>query len=77
MASELEQQPELETRHYIGLMQSGNPCSISVGPGYPDQFLTGPNEPIMIGGSLVYPVSAEIAAAWVAEQVVEDGDDDE
>lgn len=62
---------ELETRHYIGLMSSGAHMTIKAGPGHPDQFPANSTAPILIGDTLTYPVSAEIAAEWTA------GDDED
>jgi hypothetical protein len=56
----------LETRFYIGLTQDKHPLSMALGPGSPDQFRYGPNEPIQISStSWAYPVSEEIAEIWI------------
>lgn len=66
----------LETRHYIGLMSTGAHMTIKAGPGHPDAFPANSTAPILIGDTLTYPVSAEIAAEWTAGEDDEDLDDE-
>jgi len=55
-----------ETRHYIGLL-GGLHIAFTCGPGTPEQFRTGPHDPVSLGETTTYPVSEEIAAEWVRD----------
>lgn len=67
-----EQATELETRHYIGVTPIGLRMHVTYGPDDPDKFrdptgqLVSATEPIPTrdGATLLYPVSAEVAAEW-------------
>lgn len=62
---------ETETRYYIALVNTGMRLLMKAGPG---QFNSDPHAPIHIkDGSWLYPVSAEIAREWMAD----DDEDDE
>jgi hypothetical protein len=59
---------DLETRHYIGLTPLGR-LHVTFGPDHPAKFAkVPPHEPLPLNaGVVVYPVSAEIAAEWTAD----------
>ena len=60
--------PKTETRHYIALTADKRPMTMALGPGSPDQFRMGPNEPIQISPTnWAYPVSEEIAEKWMLD----------
>jgi hypothetical protein len=64
-----------ETRHYIALTEMGRMVA-TVGPAPSESFKLDPREPMPLGETLAYPVSAEIAQAWTADDE-DDLDDDE
>jgi hypothetical protein len=57
----------METRYYIGLL-GGLHVMFKIGPGDPNQFAQGPLELMALSDTtFAYPVSAEIAERWVAD----------
>lgn len=68
-AEQVAPESELETRHFIALM-GGAHASMRVGPG---KFDAPPGRRIEAGGVTYYPVSAEIAEAWAADDEVDRG----
>jgi hypothetical protein len=61
----------METRHYIALTEMGRMVA-KVGPAPAESFKLDPREPIPLGETLAYPVSAEIAREWTADDDEED-----
>lgn len=60
-----------ETRHYIAVTPIGRMHTV-LGPAPAESFKLDPREPIPLGETLAYPVSAEIAQAWTADEDEED-----
>ena len=54
----------METRYYIAL-SDGLHVMFKLGPGEAEAFDRGPTEPVPVSDTWAYPVSAEIAEAWV------------
>lgn len=57
-----------ETRHYIAL-NGGLHVMFKIGPA--ESFNSGPTEPVPLSGTLAYPVSSEIAIAWVEDDTTD------
>lgn len=56
----------METRHYIALLGEDH-AMFKHGPAEPGKFKCGPTETVPFGDTLAYPVSEDIATAWINE----------